>query len=73
MAKPTLNLLSGVEPDRGRQATRPGYRRGRRLAAGDRPGETFAIPAGHDAEVVGDQPCVSVDFGEIGDYAKPTS
>jgi hypothetical protein len=34
------------------------------------PGTAFAIPPGHDAEVVGDEACVMVDFGEIGDYAK---
>jgi hypothetical protein len=36
------------------------------------PGEVMAIPPGHDAEVVGDEPCVFVDFGEFGDYAKRT-
>jgi len=34
------------------------------------PGDVFAIPPGHDAEVVGDEACVMVDFGEFGDYAK---
>lgn len=34
------------------------------------PGEVFAIPPGHDAEVLGAEPCVMVDFGEFGDYAK---
>jgi len=34
------------------------------------PGTAFAIPPGHDAEVIGDEPCVMVDFGEIGEYAK---
>ena len=34
------------------------------------PNEVVAIPPGHDAEVVGDEPCVMVDFGEFGDYAK---
>jgi Cupin domain len=34
------------------------------------PGQVMAIPPGHDAEVVGDEPCVMVDFGEIEDYAK---
>jgi ethanolamine utilization protein EutQ (cupin superfamily) len=34
------------------------------------PGDVMAIPPGHDAEVVGDEPCVSLDFGEFGDYAK---
>jgi hypothetical protein len=34
------------------------------------PGQVVAIPPGHDAEVVGEEPCVLVDFGEFGDYAK---
>ena len=34
------------------------------------PGDVMAIPPGHDAETVGDEPCVSLDFGEFGDYAK---
>jgi uncharacterized cupin superfamily protein len=34
------------------------------------PGEVCAIPPGHDAETVGEEPCVFVDFGEFGDYAK---
>jgi hypothetical protein len=33
------------------------------------PGEIAAIPPGHDAEVLGDETCVFVDFGEIADYA----
>ncbi len=33
-------------------------------------GDVFAIPPGHDAEVTGDEPCVSLDFGEFGEYAK---
>jgi uncharacterized cupin superfamily protein len=33
-------------------------------------GDVVAIPPGHDAEVPGDEPCVMVDFGEFGDYAK---
>ncbi|HET7122264.1 MAG TPA: cupin domain-containing protein [Solirubrobacterales bacterium] len=33
-------------------------------------GDVVAIPPGHDAEVVGSEDCVMVDFGEIGDYAK---
>jgi uncharacterized cupin superfamily protein len=36
------------------------------------PGSVAAIPPGHDAEVVGDEPCIFVDFGEFGDYAKRT-
>ena len=34
------------------------------------PGDVVAIPPGHDAWVEGDEPCVMVDFGEFGDYAK---
>ena len=33
-------------------------------------GDVVAIPPGHDAWVVGDEPCVLVDFGEFGEYAK---
>jgi hypothetical protein len=35
-------------------------------------GDLLVIPPGHDAWVVGDEPCVGVDFGgEDTDYAKP--
>lgn len=34
------------------------------------PGQVAAIPPGHDAWIVGDEPCVLVDFGEIDKYAK---
>jgi len=34
------------------------------------PGDAFAIPPGHDAEIPGDEPCVMLDFGEFGEYAK---
>jgi uncharacterized cupin superfamily protein len=35
-----------------------------------RAGDVAAIPAGHDAEVVGQEPCVTVDIGdEDADYA----
>src|SRR3954469_18787219 len=34
------------------------------------PGETAAIPPGHDAEVVGDEACIWVDFGEVARYAQ---
>jgi hypothetical protein len=30
----------------------------------------MAIPPEHDAEIVGHEPCVVIDFGEFGDYAK---
>ncbi len=34
-------------------------------------GDVFSIPAGHDAEVVGGEPCVMLDIGEEdADYAK---
>jgi len=33
-------------------------------------GEVAAITPGHDAEVVGDEDCVFLDFGEISEYAK---
>ena len=33
-------------------------------------GDVVAIPPGHDAEVVGDEACVFIDFGEFGEYAK---
>jgi quercetin dioxygenase-like cupin family protein len=36
------------------------------------PGDVFSIAPGHDAEVVGDEPCVTIDVGtEDADYAKP--
>ena len=35
------------------------------------PGEVVAIEPGHDAEVIGDENCVFLDFGEISGYAKP--
>jgi hypothetical protein len=34
------------------------------------PGDAVAIPPGHDAWTVGDEPCVLMDFGEIEEYAK---
>jgi uncharacterized cupin superfamily protein len=34
------------------------------------PGDVVAIPPGHDAETVGNEACVVLDFGEFGDYAK---
>jgi EutQ-like cupin domain len=34
------------------------------------PGDVYAVEPGHDAEVLGDEACVSLDFGEIKDYAK---
>ncbi|MDT5027550.1 MAG: hypothetical protein QOE61_3976 [Micromonosporaceae bacterium] len=34
------------------------------------PGEAVAIAPGHDAEVVGKETCVFLDFGEISEYAK---
>jgi hypothetical protein len=34
------------------------------------PGDVVAIAPGHDAWVIGDEPCVSVDFGGFAGYAK---
>lgn len=34
------------------------------------PGELVAIEPGHDAEVIGDETCVFIDFGEVGQYAR---
>ena len=34
------------------------------------PGDMAAIEPGHDAWVVGDEPCVAVDFGGVAQYAK---
>jgi hypothetical protein len=34
------------------------------------PGEVVMVPPGHDAEVIGDEPCVMIDFGQIDTYAK---
>jgi len=41
---------------------------GTELEAG--PGDLTSLPAGHDAWVVGDEPCVAVDFFGATDYAK---
>jgi hypothetical protein len=35
------------------------------------PGDVAAIEPGHDAWVVGDESCVSIDFGGYAQYAKP--
>lgn len=35
------------------------------------PGELTFITPGHDAETVGDEACIALDFGEIASYAKP--
>jgi len=35
------------------------------------PGDVASIDPDHDAWVVGDEPCVAVDFGGIAEYAKP--
>ncbi|MEW6583957.1 MAG: cupin domain-containing protein [Actinomycetota bacterium] len=34
------------------------------------PGDVAAVSPGHDAWVVGDEPCVAVDFGGYADYAR---
>jgi mannose-6-phosphate isomerase-like protein (cupin superfamily) len=35
------------------------------------PGDVFHMPPGHDAWIVGDEPCVLVDFTGVSRYAKP--
>jgi quercetin dioxygenase-like cupin family protein len=35
-----------------------------------RPGDFSVIPPGHDAWVVGDEPCVMIDWQGMSDYAK---
>ena len=35
------------------------------------PSDVYVIEPGHDAWVVGDEPCVAVDFGPSAAYAKP--
>lgn len=34
------------------------------------PGDTAIIPPGHNAWVVGDEPCIMIDFTGLKDYAK---
>ena len=34
------------------------------------PGDVFAIHPGHDAWVVGSEACVTIDFGQVEQYAK---
>jgi hypothetical protein len=34
------------------------------------PGDAFVIAPGHDAWVVGDEPCVALDWSGVADYAK---
>jgi quercetin dioxygenase-like cupin family protein len=36
------------------------------------PGDVIALPGGHDAEIVGDETCVVLDFGEVSAYARPS-
>ena len=35
------------------------------------PGDAVVIPPGHDAWVVGDEPCVAIDTTGVARYAKP--
>ncbi|WP_020574238.1 cupin domain-containing protein [Actinopolymorpha alba] len=35
------------------------------------PGDVVAVEPGHDAMVLGDEPCVFLDFGSVEDFAKP--
>ena len=44
---------------------------GREAEAG--PGDAFVIAPGHDAWIVGDEPCVALDWSGAANYAKPAS
>jgi hypothetical protein len=35
------------------------------------PGDVFNIPPGHDGWVIGDEPCVMLDFAGMTNFAKP--
>ena len=35
------------------------------------PNDAYIVPPGHDGWVVGDEPCVFVEFGDMSHYAKP--
>lgn len=37
------------------------------------PGEAFDVPPGHDGQVVGDEPFVTIEFRGVRDWAKPTA
>jgi quercetin dioxygenase-like cupin family protein len=37
-----------------------------------KPGDVVSIPAGHDGWIVGDEPCVVIDFAGMATYAKPS-
>jgi hypothetical protein len=36
-------------------------------------GDVMMIEPGHDGEVIGDEPCVTLEFGDAAGYAKPAS
>jgi Cupin domain len=44
---------------------------GREADAG--PGDAFVIAPGHDAWIVGDEPCVALDWSGAANYAKPAT
>jgi uncharacterized cupin superfamily protein len=37
------------------------------------PGDAVVISPGHDAWIVGDEPCVMLDWSGAASYAKPTT
>lgn len=43
---------------------------GTQMEAG--PGDVITIAPGHDGWVVGDEPCVMIDWQSFGEYAKPS-
>jgi quercetin dioxygenase-like cupin family protein len=34
------------------------------------PGDVIVVPPGHDAHVIGDEPCQTLEFGQASQYAK---
>jgi quercetin dioxygenase-like cupin family protein len=61
------------------QATHTGYvvsgRQAVRMSDGSqielKPGDAFVIAPGHDAWVIGEEPCVTLDFSGVANYAQP--
>ena len=73
-----LHRLFGPRLDRRCQAAHVGYVISGRMkvvmddGTADEfgPGDLMICPAGHDAWIVGDEPCVVIDWAGFADYAK---
>jgi hypothetical protein len=61
-------LSSPVETHR--QTQKEGWEDDPSLASKAGPGNAFVCAPGHDAWVVGDEPCVALHLSGMGDYAK---